>query len=210
MPSEPLHSIFSSKIGQLIEKKMAELADGKEGHESTSSQLRTAAANVDTKGDSRLKFHGVKDRKAPDASYYFLNCVSEKKEVQAPFIVEVNWANLSSEKLAEKAQQYIQLSNGNVRTVVNIDMNQIYQNSNNGKDLEENEKGPAPAYVSVWRAYDREGGGQQAAAPRKDFEKVGYALPDIFLPMTSLSLRSWLIRLPIALPGCRRRTWQRF
>lgn len=178
MSSDPLHAIFWNHLEGLIKEKLANLPDGV-----YSSKLRDAAAKVQGQGDAAVEFDGADDRNGPDCSFYFRGCASENEEDQPPFVIEVNWSNLSSKKLAEKAKQYIQLSDGQVHTVVNIDLNQIYQKSKKGKFLKKDQKGPAPAFVSVWRSGDREEGkvqqgkdqqgkDQQAATPRKDFEKV--------------------------------------
>jgi hypothetical protein len=101
---------------------------------------------------------------------YNSSCTSDGKETQPPFLIEVNWTNLTSKKLAKKAEEYIQLSEGKVRTVVTVDLYPICQRSNKGKSLKNDQKGPAPAVISVRRSYGGED--QQAATPRKDFEKV--------------------------------------
>ncbi|KAH8744679.1 hypothetical protein F5883DRAFT_529829 [Diaporthe sp. PMI_573] len=114
----------------MLDKKIGDVASGKEGPGTMSLELRNAAANIGGKRYTRVKFHGVRDKKAPDDSYYFIECFSINEEVQALYLIQINWAGLSSKKLAEKAEQYIQLSNGKAHTVINVDMNQIYLNSN--------------------------------------------------------------------------------
>lgn len=99
--------------------------------------------------DARIYFEGVLDRKQPDGSYY-----SEDREQTEPsFALEINWSRCNSDQLAERAQELIKLSNGKIHTVVNVDLNEIYKASNEGKSLRPNEEVPAAATVSVWRAH---------------------------------------------------------
>ena len=165
MSSDPLHSIFWNHLEGIITAKLQHMPG-----DIYSSELRNAAKKIKGLGDAAVEFDGVKDRKGPDASLYNSSCTSDGKETQPPFLIEVNWTNLTSKKLAEKAEEYIQLSEGKVRTVVTVDLYPIYQRSNKGKSLKNDQKGPAPAVISVRRSY--RGEDQQAATPRKDFDKV--------------------------------------
>jgi ABC-type molybdate transport system ATPase subunit len=63
--------------------------------------------------------------------------------------LEVNWSRHSSDELAEGAQELITLSDGKIRTVVNVDLNEIYKASNQGQSLRPNQEGPAVATISV-------------------------------------------------------------
>lgn len=85
---------------------------------------------------------------APDQGYYHLFC----EQSEPSLVIEINWSHFTSEELAERAKDLIQESGTKVRTVVNVDLSQIYQRYRLVKELKEKDKGPAPATVSVWRA----------------------------------------------------------
>ncbi|KAG6365588.1 hypothetical protein INS49_007199 [Diaporthe citri] len=79
---------------------------------------------------------------------------------------------LQGEELAERARELINLSNGNIRTVVTVNLHDIYKESDEGKTLEENSEGPAAATVSVWRARLKDVDGRKVLTPECDYDEA--------------------------------------
>jgi hypothetical protein len=89
--------------------------------------------------------------------HYFRGC----KQTQPSLLIQVSWSHHNGDELAEMAREVITLSNGKIRTVINVNLNDIYKESNEGKTLQENSGGPAAAMLSVWRARLKDVDGRQ-------------------------------------------------
>lgn len=172
MTVTPLHGAFSGQLKDLLAEIRSDIKRGIEGYQATPKILKTAASNIKALDDARIYFEGVLDRKQPDGSYYSEDC----EQTEPSFALEVNWSRCNSDQLAERAKELIKLSNGKIRTVVNVDLNEIYKASNEGKSLRPNEEGPAAATVSVWRTHTMDINGHQVTVPEQDYHEVYFTV----------------------------------
>jgi hypothetical protein len=168
MTVTPLHGAFAGQLKDLLAKIRGNIEDGTKAYKNTPQDLKTAASNIKALDDARIYFEEVLDIKQPDGSYYFEEC----EQPEPSLTLEVNWTRHNSEELAERAQELISLSNGKIRTVVTVDLHEIYKSSNNGKSLRQHAEGPAAALVSVWRARVRDHDGRRIITPERDFCEV--------------------------------------
>lgn len=168
MTVTPLHGTFVDQFKDLLAEIRTNIKHGIEGYETTPRTLRDAASDIMAQGDARIYFEDVLDRKQPDGSYYFENC----DQPEPSLTLEVNWSHHNHEELAERAKECITLSNGKIRTVVIVDLYDIYKASDKGKSLRQNAEGPAAATVSVWRARTTDVDGHQVVTPELDFHEV--------------------------------------
>lgn len=107
-----------------------------------------------------MEFPDHPDVRSPDGSFRYGNC-----EYPHPgLIVEVNWSHYRTrEGFEEKARNLIQLGNGVIRTVVNVDLGEIYRaGQRNGV----NTGGAASATLSVFRAHSESATGSETSARR--------------------------------------------
>lgn len=145
MPPTPVHSGLASSVCSGIQSQLWSLNvdRGAEGERKT---LREKASRIGSLGDGRVKFKGRPDVRSPDGSFRYRSC----EYSQPGLTVEVNWSHYrTTEDFEQKARDLIELGNGVIRTVVNIDLGQIYRA---GKRNGVNTGGAAPATLSVWRA----------------------------------------------------------
>lgn len=175
MPGD-FHSTFASELhSTLVEELMLiKLANAESRYQEISSELRDAAKDITRTGDRKLKLRN-KENKEPDASFVCdcPHCRQEKKkqrEKRHPTILfEVNWAHLTSDQLAQRAQDFINLSQGKIRTIVNFDMRAIYDKFKSKKSWDEIR---AAARVSIWRARAEDADGQEVIVPVKEYDEV--------------------------------------
>lgn len=116
------------------------------GTEGDRQKLKGAASATWAGGDGRVNFKGRPDVRSPDGSFRYSGC----EYSQPGLTIEVNWSHYrTTEEFEQKARNLIDLGNGVIRTVVNIDLGQIYR-----AGLRDGVKtgGAAPATLSVWRA----------------------------------------------------------
>lgn len=172
MTVSQLHGAFSGQLKDLLAKIRGNIEDGIKAYKATPEILKTAASNIQSLDDARIYFKDVLNRKQPDGSYYSEDC--EQREPS--FALEVNWSRYNGDQLAERAQELINLSDGKIRTVVNVDLNEIYEASNKGKSLRSNQEGPAAATVSVWRARATDIDGHQVTVPERDYHEVHFTV----------------------------------
>ncbi|KAI7780083.1 hypothetical protein LA080_000096, partial [Diaporthe eres] len=167
MTVTPLHGAFADQFKDLLAEIRSDIRRGIEGYQATPESLKTAASNIKALGDARIYFEGVLNRKQPDGSYYSEDC----EQTEPSFALEVNWSRYNSDQLAERAQELSTLSHGKIRTVLNVDLNEIYKASNEGRSLSPNADGPAAATISVWRAHTRDINDRQVTVPERDYHK---------------------------------------
>jgi hypothetical protein len=162
------HGTFVGGFKDLLTSLRVYIEHGSKGYERTPEALRRVAANIKPRGNAAIYFDKVLDRKHPDGSYFFRGC----KQAQPSLAVEVSWSHHDSQELAERARELISLSNGKIRTVVSVNLHDIYKESEEGKTLEESSEGPAAATASVWRAHLKDVNGQQELMAECDYDEV--------------------------------------
>lgn len=101
--------------------------------DSTREETKNVADKISSSLAKRVKCREPRDdHLEPDLSYTFEDCSV------ADLLVEVAWSQ-SKLKLSDRAKRYIEGSDGNIRTVVGLNMNDIYRGGRN-------------ATFSIWRA----------------------------------------------------------
>ncbi|KAH8746120.1 hypothetical protein F5883DRAFT_586017, partial [Diaporthe sp. PMI_573] len=168
MSVSALHGSFVDQFKDLLADIKGCLRRGIEGYEDTPEPLRRVSGDIKARGDARIYFEESPDRKQPDGSHFFRGC----KQAQPSLAIEVSWSHHDSQELGKRARELINLSNGKIRTVVNVNLHDIYKESDEGKTLEENSEGPAAATVSVWRAHLKDVNGQQELMPECDYDEA--------------------------------------
>lgn len=145
MSPTPVHSGLASSVCSEIRSQLRN-HNFDRGTEREREKLKEKSREIRSLGDGRVKFKDRPDERSPDGSFRHRNC----EYPQPGLTVEVNWSHYrTTEEFEEKAQNLIELGNGVIRTVVNIDLGQIYR-----AGLRDGVKtgGAAPATLSVWRA----------------------------------------------------------
>lgn len=173
MTVSQLHGAFAGQLKELLGEIKFCLKKGLQQYRATPEILKTAASNIRALDDARIYFEDELNIKQPDGSYYSKDCGQR----EPTFALEVNWSRYNGDQLAERAQELINLSNGKIRTVVNVDLNEIYEASNQGKSLRSNQEGPAAATVSVWRARTKNIDDHQVTLPELDYNEVNFTAP---------------------------------
>ncbi|KAH8752300.1 hypothetical protein F5883DRAFT_205453 [Diaporthe sp. PMI_573] len=168
MSMSAFHGTFVGGFKDLLTSLRVYIEHGTKGYERTPEALRRVAANIKPRGNAAIYFDKVLDRKHPDGSYFFRGC----KQAQPSLAVEVSWSHHDSQELAERARELISLSNGKIRTVVSVNLHDIYKESDEGKALEESSEGPAAATASVWRAHLKDVNGQQELMAECDYDEA--------------------------------------
>lgn len=154
MPYE-IHDMFAGVFTRQLQSQLEKIADGIGQYNGISNSLKEAAAKIETQATTTLKFFGKgKTRKEPDAAYFYEGCIDICRKRLPSLVLEVNWSRHTARKLSERAKSLIDLSRGQIRTVITVDLHQIYQRTLGAKPRKElrcNDKGPAPATLTVWR-----------------------------------------------------------
>lgn len=131
MPSH-MHEGMAGALNKVIIKWLGQIEDGK--HCENDKSLETTqlvAQEMESFLATRVKVNH-ETRQEPDLSF------SYKAGRTAGLVVEVAWSQYKL-KLAERADRYIRGTEGRVRTVIGINLNDIY-------------KGGREAWFSVWKA----------------------------------------------------------
>ena len=133
MPSafhESTAGMFNDEItGWLQEIKQGTLCT----IESTKENTMRVASKIDSTLATRVKYSEPRDDQLePDLSLTYDECAV------ADLVVEVSWSQ-SALKLPDRARRYIKGKKGRIRTVVGLNMNDIYQ-------------GGRKATFSIWKA----------------------------------------------------------
>ena len=152
MPSL-LHETLARGVGSRIEKGLENIT---ENDSNSDKWAINAAESILWTGSYAIDFlvsGKPPDKKAPDESFRHEDCKFPG------LVLEVAWSQRSLD-LPLLAEQYIQRSRASIRTVVGLNLNEIYQ--------EQREKagrlvtGQASATFSIWRAKLEEARGQEA------------------------------------------------
>ncbi|KAI0530189.1 hypothetical protein GGR58DRAFT_494306 [Xylaria digitata] len=97
--------------------------------ESNDPRISDISETISSLSSERLKFSegsGAKDTKAPDWEIRHMCKRSDDSECQYPNLVfEVGWTQ-TKEELKEKAEFYINRSNGEIRTIVAVHMHEMF------------------------------------------------------------------------------------
>lgn len=169
--STDIHDGLGAEIVQSISDKFVLI---RQGQNCDNSQLIDAAGKIKSHGTSKLAFDGTRTRRAADGSFTHRGCTKQKVPT---WVIEVNWTRSKTrEDFAERAKELIRLSKGEIRTVVNVDLGEIYRaGQKNGVKT----GGPAPALLSIWRPRieTSASGGESDLTAYADPEEVVCSVP---------------------------------
>lgn len=137
MPSV-CHDGVSSRIVTAIDKWLTAVEEDRvtDGDTSYSDTTRNAAKNTESAGSGQIQFEYRNSTYHPDASYRYPGLTFPG------LVIEMAWSQPFSD-LRRKAERYIKFSNGGIRTVVGINLNDIYKH-------EDGERGHGKGMFSVW------------------------------------------------------------
>lgn len=163
MPTD-IHDGLGTEIVGSILKKFVLL-----GQNCDNRQLVDVAKQIEPHGTSKLAFDGTRARREPDGSFVHRGCTKQRGPT---WVIEVNWTySKTRQDFAERAKELIRLSKGEIRTVVNVDLGEIYR-----AGLKDGVKtgGPAPALLSIWRPRleSSAGGGESGLTAYADPEEM--------------------------------------
>ena len=114
--STALHSPFVQDLEDHIKGWLRGLADS-----ANDSVVAKIARDIRSKGDQKVASSDVTDAgKNPDGSFQLRGCAFPS------LMIEVGWAQKKSDVL-EKRDYYFEISQGDIRTIVHIDLNDIYK-----------------------------------------------------------------------------------
>ena len=143
MPSA-IHDVFANRTSYELGKCLVRLED-----KHTGSSIARIAKGIGLEGTREIHlpymhrlYQKTKDKKEPDGSLRYVRCR------KPGLVIEVAWSQRAL-PLAEYAADYIRLSKGEIRTVIGIDLNNIYREYAEGQDVAAS---AAPATFSIWRA----------------------------------------------------------
>ena len=132
---------------------------------SEDNDIKTAIERIIPTGSSNISLTGTlrnRGKKSPDKSYRYKGCKFPS------LVIEIAYSQRKL-NLPDLAERYIYGSEGDIRTVIGINLNDIYQSESDRK------KGkhfrPSAATISVWRAKFDDSGGESSvivAQPVKD------------------------------------------
>lgn len=133
------HETVTTRIKKTITKWIDHIKEETIG---SSEETRTIIKTLDEAGNIRIpivsKYPKGKNTKGPDVMFRHDDCTFPC--AYPPLVIEVIWAHRPY-SIKEYATQYIEKSQGNIRTFVGVDMYKFYRNQRN-----------ATATISVWRA----------------------------------------------------------
>jgi hypothetical protein len=134
MPSE-FHENMAGGFSDIIRTWLDDIKRG-EHLDGTVKKTRdwtmTVASNIQSSLATRIPLRKIGDRMEPDLSYRHNICLIPD------LLVEVSWSQ-RGKMLPGRAKRLIEETNGRIRTVIGLDMNDIY-------------KGGRKAKFSVWKA----------------------------------------------------------
>ena len=111
-----LHSPFAQDLEDRIKGWLRGLADS-----ANDSVVAKIARDIRSKGDQKVASSDIMDAgKRPDGSFQLRGCAFPS------LIIEIGWAQKKSHVL-EKAHHYFEVSQGDIRTVIHINLNDIYR-----------------------------------------------------------------------------------
>ncbi|KAI0532521.1 hypothetical protein GGR58DRAFT_489901 [Xylaria digitata] len=133
MPST-FHEAMTGKLNDVIVRWLGNIIDGKLCNvETTKEETMRIASGISSTLASRVKFSEPRDDQLePDLSFTNEDCTN------ADLVVEVAWSQ-SNLKLPYRATRFIEGRQGAIRTVIGLNMNDIYQ-------------GGCRATFSIWKA----------------------------------------------------------
>lgn len=140
MPSV-CHEGVAERVNRIITDWLTALIEGRFTINGTpcSEVTRQTVENVEPAGSGEVEFEYRRTKYHPDVSFRF-------REPRFPaLVIEVAWSQPFSD-LQRKAIRYIQYSRGDIRTVVGLCLNDIYQN------IDPQQSGRGRATFSVWRS----------------------------------------------------------
>ncbi|KAI1746981.1 hypothetical protein F4782DRAFT_522883 [Xylaria castorea] len=150
--NSPFHEGMISDIITCVDRWLGRIARNSRGE--YAAKVVEAAGKIQFKGGAAIPI-GKKYLRA-DCSYWYV----PSGRLRLGMVVEVAWSQ-STKKLREKATEFIQESEGGIRTVVGLDFSGTYEVWDKVKDQWDRTGIPqrGPACVFVWRAaFDRRTG----------------------------------------------------
>jgi hypothetical protein len=158
MPTD-IHDGLGAEIVELIGKKFDRIGQG----QTCDDPIVKATNKIKSHGTSGLEFDDTRFTREPDGSFVHNGC---PKQEGPAWVIEVNWARRKTrQECADRAEELIRLSKGEIRTVVDVDLGEIYRAGvKNGVKT----GGPAPALLSIWRSSIEDSGGESGLTAHAD------------------------------------------
>ena len=173
-------SVFHESVAAGINTDITDwFKDVREGRAEYNGRVCSDKKTMDTAGQMRAKLAttvkltkgDASDKRDPDLSFRI-----QHPSCRSPgLVVEVAWSQRGL-KLPRLAERYITETNGNIRTVIGLNLNDIYKSRQNEG------ASPEPATFSVWQAEtDSISGKARLINPVKDQVRLLFVLQTVLI-----------------------------